>query len=28
MKEVSKIKVGQVPKRNYTMVTPSRTSTN
>jgi YVTN family beta-propeller protein len=28
MKEVTKIKVGQVPKRNYTMVIPSRTSTN
>lgn len=28
MKEVGKIKVGQVPKRNYTMVIPSRTSTN
>jgi YVTN family beta-propeller protein len=28
MKEVAKIKVGQVPKRNYTMVTPSRTATN
>jgi YVTN family beta-propeller protein len=28
MKEVAKIKVGQVPKRNYTMVIPSRTSTN
>jgi YVTN family beta-propeller protein len=28
MKEVAKIKVGQVPKRNYTMVIPSRTATN
>src|SRR5258705_1419285 len=28
MKEVARIKVGQVPKRNYTMVVPSRTSTN
>src|SRR5438105_7701268 len=28
MKEVAKIKVGQVPKRNFTMVIPSRTSTN
>jgi YVTN family beta-propeller protein len=28
MKEVAKIKVGQVPKRNYTMVVPSRTATN
>src|SRR6267143_501994 len=28
MKEVAKIKVAQVPKRNYTMVVPSRTSTN
>lgn len=28
MKEVTKIKVGQVPKRNFTMVIPSRTATN
>jgi YVTN family beta-propeller protein len=28
MKEVAKIKVGQVPKRNFTMVIPSRTATN
>ena len=28
MKEVAKIKVGQVPKRNHTMIIPSRTSTN
>jgi YVTN family beta-propeller protein len=28
MKEVAKIKVGQVPKRNHTMVITSRTSTN
>jgi len=28
MKEVARIKVGQVPKRNYTMVIPSRTATN
>ena len=28
MKEVAKIKVGQVPKRNHTMVIPSRTATN
>jgi YVTN family beta-propeller protein len=28
MKEVAKIKVGQVPKRNHTMVISSRTSTN
>jgi YVTN family beta-propeller protein len=28
MKEITRIKVGQVPKRNYTMVSPSRTSTN
>jgi YVTN family beta-propeller protein len=28
MKEITKIKVGQVPKRNYTMVVPSRTATN
>jgi YVTN family beta-propeller protein len=28
LKEVAKIKVGQVPKRNFTMVVPSRTATN
>jgi len=28
LKEVAKIKVGQVPKRNFTMVAPSRTATN
>jgi YVTN family beta-propeller protein len=28
MKEVARIKVGQVPKRNHTMVTSSRTATN
>jgi YVTN family beta-propeller protein len=28
MKEVAKIRVGQVPKRNHTMVVASRTSTN
>jgi len=28
MKEVARIKVGQVPKRNHTMVIPSRTATN
>jgi YVTN family beta-propeller protein len=28
MKEVARIKVGQVPKRNHTMVISSRTSTN
>jgi YVTN family beta-propeller protein len=28
MKEVARIPVGQVPKRNHTMVIPSRTSTN
>lgn len=28
MKEVARIKVGQVPKRNHTMVTNSRTATN
>jgi YVTN family beta-propeller protein len=28
MKEVAKIKVGQVPKRNHTMLIPSKTSTN
>ena len=28
LKEVAKIKVGQVPKRNHTMVIPSRTATN
>jgi YVTN family beta-propeller protein len=28
MKEVARIKVGQVPKRNHTMVVSSRTSTN
>jgi len=28
MKQVAKIKVGQVPKRNHTMVIPARTATN
>ena len=28
MKEVARINVGQVPKRNHTMVIPSRTATN
>jgi YVTN family beta-propeller protein len=28
MKEVARIRVGQVPKRNHTMVIPSRTATN